>query len=68
MGDRFHVIRIINHHFLNCWREINPIASKNRGLLSLIRRRRHNLRTEQQLKLTAYLARQTAKERDRKNR
>ena len=24
VADRFHVIRIINHHFLNCWREIDP--------------------------------------------
>ena len=31
VADRFHVIRIINHHFLNCWREIDPAGSKNRG-------------------------------------
>ncbi len=56
VADRFHVIRIINHHFLACWKELDPAGSKNRGLLSLMRRHRHNLRPEQQLRLAAYLA------------
>ena len=56
VADRFHVIRLINHHFLNCWREIDPTGSKNRGLLSLIRRHRRNLRPEQWDRLTAYFA------------
>lgn len=55
VADRFHVIRLINHHFLACWREIDPVASKNRGLLSLMRRHRHNLKPEQKVKLRAYL-------------
>jgi transposase len=55
VADRFHVIRLINHHFLGCWREIDPAASKNRGLLSLMRRHRHNLKAEQKAKLGAYL-------------
>ena len=55
VADRFHVIRLINHHFLACWREIDPVASKNRGLLSLMRRHRHNLKPEQKTKLGAYL-------------
>ena len=54
--DRFHVIRIINHHFLACWREIDGVGAKNRGLLSLMRRHRHNLKPDQQLRLAAYLA------------
>ena len=56
VADRFHVIRLINHHFLACWREIDPAGSKNRGLLSLMRRHRHNLTVEQQAKLTTYFA------------
>jgi transposase len=56
VADRFHVIRIINHHFLACWRDIDGVGSKNRGLLSLMRRHRHNLRADQQLRLRAYLA------------
>ena len=55
VADRFHVIRIINHHFLACWRELDAVGSKNRGLLSLMRRHRHNLRAEQQARLAAYL-------------
>ena len=54
VADRFHVIRLINHHFLACWREIDPVGSKHRGLLSLMRRHRHNLKPEQQTKLAAY--------------
>ena len=56
VADRFHVIRLVNHHFLSCWREMDPVASKNRGLLSLMRRHRHNLKPDQRLRLTAYLA------------
>ena len=56
VADRFHVIRLINHHFLACWRDIDGVGSKNRGLLSLIRRHRQNLRTDQQFRLAAYLA------------
>jgi transposase len=56
VADRFHVIRLINHHFVACWREIDPVGAKSRGLLSLMRRHRHNLKPEQQLKLQAYLA------------
>ena len=47
VADRFHVIRLINHHFLACWRELDPVGAKNRGLLSLMRRHRHNLKPEQ---------------------
>ena len=56
VADRFHVIRLVNHHFLGCWREMDPLASKNRGLLSLMRRHRHNLKPDQRLRLAAYLA------------
>ena len=54
VADRFHVIRLINHHFLACWREIDPVGSKNRGLLSLMRRHRQNLSPEQWGRLCAY--------------
>ena len=55
VADRFHVIRLINHHFLACWRELDPVGAKHRGLLSLLRRHRHNLNHEQQQKLSNYL-------------
>jgi transposase len=55
VADRFHVIRIINHHFLACWRDIDPAGSKNRGLISLMRRHRHRLSPTQADRLAAYL-------------
>ena len=54
VADRFHVIRLVNLHFLACWREIDPVGSKHRGLLSLMRRHRHNLKPAQQAKLEVY--------------
>ena len=57
VADRFHVIRLINHHFLACWRDIDPVGAKHRGLLSLMRRHRHNLNPEQRTKLSAYFDR-----------
>lgn len=54
VADRFHVIRLINHHFLACWREIDPVGAKHRGLVSLMRRHRHNLKPEQKSKLEQY--------------
>ena len=55
VADRFHVIGIIKHHFLACWRDMDGVGSKNRGRLSLMRRHRHNLRAHQQLRRAAYL-------------
>jgi len=55
VADRFHVIRLINHQFLNLWRLLDPAGSRNRGLLSLMRRHYHNLKTEQAQRLTLYL-------------
>ena len=55
VADRFHVIRLINHQFLNLWRLLDPSGSRNRGLLSLMRRHYHNLKAEQAQRLTAYL-------------
>lgn len=55
VSDRFHVIRLINHHFLKIWQEIDPVGRKNRGLLSLMRRHKKNLRLDQLLSLRRYL-------------
>lgn len=55
VADRFHVIRLVNHHFLSTWRQLDPIGSKNRGLLSLIRRHQENLSSDQKLRLKNYL-------------
>jgi len=60
VADRFHVIRLINQHFLSAWKLVDPIGGKNRGLLSLMRRHAWNLSPVQQLRLNDYLARQPA--------
>ena len=62
VADRFHVIRVVNHHFLACWKQIDPVGSKHRGLLSLMRRHRHNLSPEQHSRLSRYLAEHPALE------
>lgn len=57
VADRFHVIRIVNHHFLKVWQAIDPLGRKNRGLLSLMRRHQDKLEPAQQLKLQDYFSR-----------
>ena len=54
VADRFHVIRLVNVHFLACWRQIDPRGAKHRGLLSLMRRHRHHLKPGQAEKLAQY--------------
>jgi len=56
VADRFHVVRLINQHFLKVWKQHDEEGRKNRGLLSLMRRHQWNLRDDQQTKLMNYLA------------
>jgi len=55
VSDRFHVIRLINDAFLKQWRQIDPEASRHRGLLSLMRRKPEHLREDQVVRLDGYL-------------
>lgn len=55
VADRFHVIRLINQHFLKVWQQHHPEGRKNRGLLSLMRRHQWNLNDEQYTNLMTYL-------------
>lgn len=52
--DRFHVVRLLNHHFLKVWGSLDEVGRKNRGLISLIRRHEWNLKEEQVPKLQNY--------------
>lgn len=54
VADRFHVIRMLNHHFLKLWQTLDPQGRKNRGLLSLMRRHAWRLNPEQIPKLEKY--------------
>lgn len=38
VADRFHVVKLINHHFLKTWGELEDVGRRHRGLLSLMRR------------------------------
>ena len=55
VADRFHVVRLLNHHFLATWKQLDPAGSKHRGLVSLMRRHPENLKEEQRPNLDAYL-------------
>ena len=54
VADRFHVVRLLNHHFLKVWGILDPEGRKSRGLLSLVRRHECNLKPEQVPKLQKY--------------
>ncbi|MEQ8263882.1 transposase [Pseudohaliea sp.] len=56
VADRFHVVRLVNQHFLKAWQAVHPEGRKNRGLLSLMRRHEWRLRPEQRDNLQRYLA------------
>ena len=53
--DRFHVIRLVNQHFLKAWQQHDEIGRKNRGLLSLMRRHEWRLSNDQRINLGQYL-------------
>lgn len=55
VADRFHVVRLINHHFLKVWKQQDEEGRKNRGLISLMRRHQWKLSAEQQANLMSYL-------------
>lgn len=54
VADRFHVVRLLNHHFLKVWGELDEGGKKNRGLLSLMRRHEWNLKEDQIPKIQNY--------------
>jgi len=55
VADRFHVIRLVNQHFLKAWQQHDPEGRRNRGLLSLMRRHAWRLAPEQRDNLKRYL-------------
>jgi transposase len=57
VADRFHVVKLINHHFLKAWQQMDPAGRKNRGLMSLMRRHEWNMGIEQHERLRSYLKR-----------
>lgn len=57
VADRFHVVKLINHHFMKAWQQLDGTGRKNRGLVSLMRRHEWRLSPEQREKLRSYLKR-----------
>ena len=55
VSDRFHVVRSIAHALLETWKQFDETGRKNRGLLSLMRRKPKHLSFEQAQRLKAYL-------------
>ncbi len=37
VADRFHVVRLVNHHFLKAWSELDAVGRKSRGLMYMMR-------------------------------
>jgi transposase len=54
VADRFHVVRLLQHHFLKAWAQFDPVGRKNMGLLSLMRRHEENLSYKQRQRLMDY--------------
>jgi transposase len=54
VADRFHVIRLLNQHFMDLWKTLDPEGRRNRGLLSLMRRHEWKLEPEQKENLLRY--------------
>tara|TARA_R110001599_G_scaffold8651_3_gene41956 strand:+ start:43813 stop:44388 length:576 start_codon:yes stop_codon:yes gene_type:complete len=55
-ADRFHVIRLVNQHFLKVWSDVHPEGRRNRGLVNLMRRHAWRLKPEQRENLQRYLS------------
>ena len=57
VADRFHVVKLINHHFMKAWQQLDEAGRKNRGLVSLMRRHEWRLESSQHERLRSYLKR-----------
>jgi len=51
VADRFHVVRLITHHFTELARSIAPKINNHRGLLAALRKRKDNLTENDLLRL-----------------
>ncbi len=56
VADRFHVIRVVIHHFMALCRQIAPEIKNNSGSLAVLRKNPHNLTASQKLRLARLLA------------
>jgi len=54
VADRFHVVRLLGERFMKLWRRLDDIGSRNRGLVSLMRRHPRKLKPDQAFRLKEY--------------
>ncbi|KHD87849.1 MAG: hypothetical protein OM95_12665 [Bdellovibrio sp. ArHS] len=56
VADRFHVVRLINQHFLKTWGQLDELGRKNRGLTYLMRMHEWtNMKEKSRRNLNRYL-------------
>lgn len=55
VADRFHVIRLMQHHCMMTYRELSSEIKSNRGILALLRTRPDNLTAEKKIKRDIFL-------------
>ena len=60
VADRFHVMRVIIHHFMELARQIAPEIKNHRGLLGALRKRKDNLIARDHERLAKLFARYPA--------
>ena len=60
VADRFHVIRLIQHHFVDLCRQIAPHIKQHRGYLAALRKRPDRLTERQQRHLEEFFSRHPA--------
>ena len=48
-------MRLVQHHFLKLWQELDPEGSKHPGLINLMRQHRERMKPESKEKLERYL-------------
>ncbi len=56
VADRFHVIRVVIHHFMTLCRQIAPEIKNSSGSLAVLRKNPRNLSASQKLRLDRLLA------------
>ena len=60
MADRFHVVRVVQNHFMTLFRELEPEVKNHRGYLTALRTKKGNLSEKALSKLRQLFAKNPA--------
>ena len=55
VSDRFHVVRIVQHHLIKTAMQLDPSLKEQRGMIRLLRKHHANLTDDQRKRLLIYL-------------